>query len=643
MTVVQASSPTRTYAQSAEPQNAPLAIQVNTGPGFSYQGHLAENGAAVTGVCRFTFGLFDRLASGSQIGNNQEVSGVSVEGGAFALVLNAANQFGDQAFNGQARWLEISVDCGSGATTLSPRQELLAAPYALGLRPGAIISGVVTSNSGLLNLQSSQVGLTILDSGAAGIRINHAGRDGILVCSNAFSSGCPEDDSDNGIEIADADDAGVRVNMADDGFAVVVASDDGVFVGNVGGDGLQVNSALEHGVNVAAANGYGGRFSGQTGGVYAQAAENSAPDLILGANPSGNFSTLGIISSDPAYPNTNLFLRSFNSVSLQLDADNNGQDAAFSVLDAPSNVLFRVTRGGNVGIGTRNPQNRLAMTDESHQMALIDEDNNNKTWTLSTVNQGSGVGVYENGDSQLNRFYIGAGGNVGIGTLNPPNRLAVAASHHQLALVDEDNNNKTWTLSTVNHGNGIGVYENGDSQLNRLYIGAGGNVGIGTLDPQSKLHVAGQATVQILEITGGSDLAERFDIRRSPVEPLPGMLVSIDPDHPGALVISARAYDQTVAGIVSGAGDVKPGMLLGQADTLADGQHPVALTGRVYAWADASEGGPIQPGDLLTTATLPGHAIKVTNHTRAQGAIIGKAMSGLDEGQGLILVLVNLQ
>jgi hypothetical protein len=68
----------------------------------------------------------------------------------------------------------------------------------------------------------------------------------------------------------------------------------------------------------------------------------------------------------------------------------------------------------------------------------------------------------------------------------------------------------------------------------------------------------------------------------------------------------------------------------------------VALTGRVYCWADASDG-PIQPGDLLTTSNVPGHAMKVTDHGQAQGAIIGKAMTGLEASRGLVLVLVSLQ
>jgi hypothetical protein len=73
-----------------------------------------------------------------------------------------------------------------------------------------------------------------------------------------------------------------------------------------------------------------------------------------------------------------------------------------------------------------------------------------------------------------------------------------------------------------------------------------------------------------------------------------------------------------------------------------DGKHPVALSGRVYCEADASNGA-IHPGDLLTTSGTQGHAMKVTDYDKAHGAIIGKAMSSLDHGEGLVLVLVSLQ
>jgi hypothetical protein len=120
------------------------------------------------------------------------------------------------------------------------------------------------------------------------------------------------------------------------------------------------------------------------------------------------------------------------------------------------------------------------------------------------------------------------------------------------------------------------------------------------------------------------------------------MIVSIDPKNPGELVLARDPYDSKVAGIVSGPGGVKPGMLMGQKGTLADGKHPVALTGRVYCQVDASFGA-IAPGDMITTSTTPGHGMKATNRDRAFGSIIGKAMTGLRDGKGLVLVLVNLQ
>ncbi len=166
-------------------------------------------------------------------------------------------------------------------------------------------------------------------------------------------------------------------------------------------------------------------------------------------------------------------------------------------------------------------------------------------------------------------------------------------------------------------------------------------------DPNGDIQISldgsdGRVTTDILEIRGGSDLSEKFDISYATATPMPGMVVCIDPDSPGALVVSKNAYDRTVAGVISGAGGVQTGMLMGQRGSAADGEHPVALTGRVYVMADASSG-PIEPGDLLTTSDTPGHAMKAADHTKAQGAILGKAMTSLDAGEGLVLVLVSLQ
>jgi len=167
-------------------------------------------------------------------------------------------------------------------------------------------------------------------------------------------------------------------------------------------------------------------------------------------------------------------------------------------------------------------------------------------------------------------------------------------------------------------------------------------LGIGTDTPGHALDVVGRIRTHELEITAGADLSESFDISTDDQKIEPGMVVSIDPRRPGKLTISRCAYDRKVAGVVSGAGGVATGMMMKHDGTLASGEHAVALTGRVYCLVDASKGA-VEPGDLLTTSDTPGHAMKVSDYSNVQGAIIGKAMTPLKEGRGLVLVLVNLQ
>ena len=153
--------------------------------------------------------------------------------------------------------------------------------------------------------------------------------------------------------------------------------------------------------------------------------------------------------------------------------------------------------------------------------------------------------------------------------------------------------------------------------------------------------IIGGSTVEVrtLTITGGADLAEPFPLKEVNLDK--GSVVVIDEEHTGQLKLATTAYDTRVAGIISGANGISPGIALHQQGRL-EGTDNVALTGRVYVKADASFGA-IKPGDLLTTSDTPGHAMKVTNHGRSQGAILGKAMSSLKDGTGLVLVLVTLQ
>jgi hypothetical protein len=166
----------------------------------------------------------------------------------------------------------------------------------------------------------------------------------------------------------------------------------------------------------------------------------------------------------------------------------------------------------------------------------------------------------------------------------------------------------------------------------------GGNVGVGTSTPSVKLDVVGTARVSILEISG-ADLAEKFPLSE---QGEPGTVVVIDADHAGSLRPSHGGYDTRVAGVISGAGGLSVGAVLGQC-TPEPGAQPIAMSGRVWTRCDATACA-IEPGDLLTTAGRPGHAMKAADPARAHGAIIGKAMTRLARGEtGLVLVLINLQ
>jgi hypothetical protein len=139
-------------------------------------------------------------------------------------------------------------------------------------------------------------------------------------------------------------------------------------------------------------------------------------------------------------------------------------------------------------------------------------------------------------------------------------------------------------------------------------------------------------------ILQNADCAEDFDVAAlEGVEPGSVMIIGDD----SALRQSEQAYDKRVAGVVSGGGAYKPGIVLDRHEP-ADNRKSIALLGKFYCKVDASRE-PIEVGDLLTTSPTPGRAMKATDPVRAFGAVIGKALRSLRDGHGLIPILVALQ
>jgi hypothetical protein len=132
---------------------------------FTYQGRLIANGTPANGSYDLQFSLRDAAVAGSALANTNTISAVAVNNGLFTVALD----FGSLAFTSSNRWLEIGVRTNGGGAfvTLTPRQPLTAAPYAI---TAINLAGVVANNtnsgnnatvSGGLQNTSSGVGATV--------------------------------------------------------------------------------------------------------------------------------------------------------------------------------------------------------------------------------------------------------------------------------------------------------------------------------------------------------------------------------------------------------------------------------------------------------------------------------------------------
>jgi hypothetical protein len=139
----------------------------------------------------------------------------------------------------------------------------------------------------------------------------------------------------------------------------------------------------------------------------------------------------------------------------------------------------------------------------------------------------------------------------------------------------------------------------------------------------------------------GADFAESVAVKDGAEHYAPGDVLMIDASGERRLSPSQTPYSTLVAGIYS----TRPGVVASQHrvdEALPNNEVPLAVIGIVPCKVTA-ENGPIAPGDLLVSSSMPGHAMKGTDRARMLGAVVGKALEPLREGTGLIQVLVTLQ
>ncbi len=253
----------------------------------------------------------------------------------------------------------------------------------------------------------------------------------------------------------------------------------------------------------------------------------------------------------------------------------------------------------------------------------------------------SGAGVQGNGPTAgISGFSESGFGVLGHSNHNDGAQLfAHDAAHNGVLGLNTDAANQAPAGGSP-VGNGVYGYtdvSNASGVVGAVAASNSGGAGITGMGPVAGRFFGDVVVTGDVQLTG-ADLAEEFhvigDLRAEP-----GSVVVLAGDD--NVRVSDTAYDHRVAGVISGAGDYRPALVLDRRPSAA-GRHPLALNGKVWCKVDADTA-PISVGDLLTTSDRPGHAMRATDRDLSFGAVIGKALGDLHGGQGLLPILVALQ
>ncbi len=650
---------------------------------LNQQGLLTDSlGTPLNGVFPMVFNIYTDSTVGTLM-FTQSFPGVPVNKGGYSvnLSVSAVN------FN-QQLWMETQV----GTSTLLPRIRLTSAPYSLNslslLGPSSLATGTNAIAGGTNNRARGAYSVVSGGGGAtAGDSNSVTGSFGVV--------GGGKSNIASGSSVV----AGGQLNQATGNSTTIAGGYNNTAIGSqsaVGGGWLNnatgLQSTIAGGQSNAAigdksfiggglSNSADGDYSTTAGGAYNHAYGNKS--FVGGGEYNkarGNFSSvLGggsatIADSNSAIGNYSTVTGGSGNVATgdySFAAGRNAKasdygsfvwNSASSDFSSTDSSQFLINASGGVGIGTSSPDQILHVRTSSSASSVnnatveieaagtnVDADasilfNLGKTNNLELFPETWSLGV---NDSD-NQFVLSKRGTLAYdplwkvdpdGTMRLFNTDGIAAVKF---LAEEGTTGAQLELKEKSGGFGIVLdaeegAADGGADIS-MYDGTG-NVTI-NFDANFDGSGKGRVTTDELSITGGSDFAEPFELtEETSVEP--GTVMSIDVNEEGKLKMSEKAYDKKVAGIISGAGGVNPGITLRQEGILS-GNTMVAIAGRVYCKVDASYGA-VEPGDLLTTSNTPGHAMKANDPDKSHGTIIGKAMTSMKTGKGLVLVLVNLQ
>lgn len=176
-------------------------------------------------------------------------------------------------------------------------------------------------------------------------------------------------------------------------------------------------------------------------------------------------------------------------------------------IGASQGRLLTINSSGNLGIGTSSPSFKLDVVGNARASYFALRTNESAPSETSFIYRPA-TGVLAFGTASTERARFDSSGNLGIGTTSPSSKLhvkdATDISMASNAAGQMEIEGSGYSLSFALDANAAHIYHNssardlifGTDETARMTIQSGGNVGIGTSSPTSKLHVDGNILME---------------------------------------------------------------------------------------------------------------------------------------------------
>jgi len=380
----------------------------------SYQGRLTEDGTGEPvpdGTYNITFRLFNVASGGSAIWS-ENYPAVDVSGGTYCVMLGSNTPFPTTVDFANPYWLEVQV----GATTLSPRYQLGASPYALN------IADTIRKTASQVFEGATSDGIQILSPGFAGIYIDEPFYNGIDVYNagnRAFYAYEPESD---GFYADTPGGVGFRVlESASHGFFAIHPDSAGMIIRYPGTNGIEIDGSAISGAGILIQDpiGVGDPDTGiviRDVGTKGISIHSPGEEGIRIVNPGAygisiyNSESFGIVIESSGSNGIDIYEPTYNGINISCDEDvGRGIHIYDNSSTGDPDTGIVIANAGHYGIYIRNPMGRGLEIDNSGNLGILVSNSNHHAIGVEEPD-GMGIYVYRSGEEGLDIFEPGSHG-----------------------------------------------------------------------------------------------------------------------------------------------------------------------------------------------------------------------------------------